>query len=318
MAPKRRTGKKLLKSLRPIVLVLALALVAVLAYIVYEITRPPRRAYLVTPQSFSQISGPILRVTDETWRNRDGTTARGWLLRGSEKAPAVVFLHRYGGDRSWLFNLGVKLNEATNFTILWPDLRGHGLDPPVNSSTFGVNEGNDVLASVDFLRTLKTSSGGSLIGDHIGLYGVELGAYAALYAALHDPSIRALALDSVPLNADDLLRTALKEDVGVNNPLSLYLTRMALRVYFLGKFENRSACEMASSLRSQRVLLLSGEDAGPLRNSTVALQNCFRNRANLEVNTDLPLTGFKLPSATGVEGEGYDRRVIDFLDKSLR
>ena len=122
----------------------------------------------------------------------------------------------------------------------------------------------------------------------------------------------------MPLNADDLLRTALKEDVGVNNPLSLYLTRLALRVYFLGKFENRSSCEIASSLQSQRVLLLSGIDAGPLRNSTVALQNCFRNRANLEVKTDLPLTGFRLPSATGVEGEGYDRIVIDFLDKSLR
>ncbi len=40
-----------------------------------------------------------------------------------------MLLHRYGGDRSWLFNLGVKINETTNFTILWPDLRGHGENP---------------------------------------------------------------------------------------------------------------------------------------------------------------------------------------------
>ena len=30
------------------------------------------------------------------------------------------------------------------------------------------------------------------------------------------------------------------------------------------------------------------------------------------------LTGFTLPSATGEQGEGYDRRVIDFFDRTLR
>jgi len=36
----------------------------------------------------------------------------GWLLRGSEGAPAVIFLHRYGGDRSLLFNLGMKVKRG--------------------------------------------------------------------------------------------------------------------------------------------------------------------------------------------------------------
>jgi len=30
------------------------------------------------------------------------------------------------------------------------------------------------------------------------------------------------------------------------------------------------------------------------------------------------LTGLDLPSATGEQGEGYDRLVIDFFDKHLR
>ena len=318
MARRRRFGKKLFKSLLPILLVLAAAVTIALAWIVYGITRPPRRAYLVTPQAFSQISGPVLKVTDETWRNRDGTKARGWLLRGAEGAPAVVFLHRYGADRSYLFNLGVKLNETANFTILWPDLRGHGLNPLVSFTSFGTREGNDVLAALDFLRTLKGGSEHQLVADHIGLYGVELGAYAALHAALRDTTARVLVLDSVPRNPDELMRSALKDDVGVDNKLLRYLTRSAAQVYFLGGYKNTSACEMAVSLKSQRVLLLSGEDDGYLRDSTVALERCFQNPANLETKTDLPLTGFNLPSATGEEGEGYDRRVIDFFDKNLR
>ena len=132
MARRRRLGKKFFKSLLPILLLLTVAIVAALAFIVYGITRPPRAPYLVTPETFAQISGPALKVSDQTWRNRDNTLARGWLLRGADGAPAVLLSHRYGADRSWVFNLGIKINEATGFTILWPDLRGHGLDPAVS------------------------------------------------------------------------------------------------------------------------------------------------------------------------------------------
>jgi pimeloyl-ACP methyl ester carboxylesterase len=302
----------------PIVLVLALAVAVSLIWIVYGATRPPRQPYLVTPQAFTQISGPVLKVTDETWRNRDRTQARGWLLRGAAGVPAIVLLHRYGADRSWLFNLGVKLHETTGFTILWPDLRGHGMDPPVKWTSFGTREGDDVLAALDYLRTLKTEQGQPLAGDRIGLYGVELGAYAALKATLQDARVRVLALDSVPGVPDDLLRAAVKADLGVDNRFIQFLTRGATRVYFLGGYDDTPACELAASLPNQRVLLLSGDDAGLLRDSTAAVARCFSNPAHIEVKTDLPLTGFRQPSATGEQGEGYDRRVIDFFDKNLR
>ena len=122
MPAKRKLGKRLLRSLLPIVLVILVAVLVALSFVVYCISRPAKSAYLVTPQSFSQISSPALKVTDETWTNRDGTRARGWLLRGAAGAPAVVLLHRYGADRSYSFNLGVKINETTSFTILWPDV----------------------------------------------------------------------------------------------------------------------------------------------------------------------------------------------------
>jgi hypothetical protein len=315
--PRRRLGKKTFKSLLPILLVLAVALLIALGSIVYGITRPPRQSYLVTPQSFSQISGSALKVTDEAWRNRDGSTARGWLLRGTEGAPAVVFQHRYGGDRSWLFNLGVKLNEISNFTILWPDLRAHGLNPPVRSTTFGNQEGDDLLAALDFLHSLKGVGQGQLVGNRVGVYGVELGAYAAMRAANEDARIQVLVLDSVPRDPDAIVSAAVRDEVGVNNDLLLKLARAATRVYFLGRYENRAACELAKGLKIQRILLLAGADDGNLRDSTIGLGSCFPNPENLEAKTDLPLTGFTLTSATGEQGEKYDRPVIDFFVKNL-
>lgn len=318
MPPRRRFGKRLVKSFLPIALVIVLALVGSLSFIVYCISRPARRAYVVTPESFAQISGRALKVTDETWTNRDGRPARGWLLKGAEGAPAVVLLHRYGGDRSWLFNLGVKINETTNFTILWPDLRGHGENPLVHWTSLGAHEADDLLAAVEFLQTLKSDGQKKLVADYLGVYGVELGAYSALKAAAQDERIRVLVLDSITRSPDELLNTAVSNCVGIDNGLVQFLSRMAMKVYLLGKYDGGTTCDLAQSVRDQRVLLLSGREAGQLREATAALQSCFPNPANVEARTDLPLSGFSLPSATGEQGEAYDRVVIEFFDRNLR
>jgi hypothetical protein len=274
-------------------------------------------AYLVTPQTFS-VTGPLLKARDESWTNHDGTRARGWMIRGGEGAPAVILLHRYGADRSWLLNLAIKLNETTNFTVLWPDLRGHGENPPVNWSLLGGIEGADTTAAIDYLRSLKTPAGQPQIAGPIGLYGVELGAYAALDATRRDPGIRALALDSAPASPDDLVRLATNARTATNNSVLQSLARWGIRIYALGKYHDTTSCELARGMSTPRVLLLAGEPTDPLRTSTVALATCFPNHAAVELRAELPLTGVNLPSATGEQEEAYDRPVIEFFDKALR
>ena len=318
MPPRRRIGKRLVKSFLPIALVIVLAVLVVLSFIVYCVSRPTKRPYVVTPESFSRISGRAIKVTDETWANADGRNARGWLLKGSEGAPAVVLLHRYGGDRSWLFNLGVKINETTNFTILWPDLRGHGENPLIRSTSLGVREGDDLLAAVGYLRGLKTESQKTLVGENLGIYGVELGAYSALKAARNEPQIKVMVLDSVVSSPTDLLNTAVSSCVGLDNGLVQYFSRVAMKAYMLGGYDDTSACEFARGISDQKVMLLSGTDAGALRDATASLQKCFPNAGNVDVRTDLPLSGFGLPSVTGEQGEAYDRVVIEFFARNLR
>jgi pimeloyl-ACP methyl ester carboxylesterase len=301
----------------PIALVILLALLGTVGFVVYCVTRPANRAYLVTPQSFSQI-GTALKVSDETWTNRDGTSARGWLLKGGEGAPAVVLLHRYGADRSYVFNLGVKINEVTGFTILWPDLRGHGIDPPVKWSSLGGREDQDLLAALDFLRNVKSEDKNKLVADRFGIYGVELGAYTALKASRTDPQIRVLVLDSIPRSPNELLNEAVVDCSGIDNKLLKSFVAPATRLYMLGAFDQTAACDIARSLNDRRVLLLSGSDAGYLVSSTASLQSCFPNQASIVARTDLPLSGLNLPSATGEQGETYDRVVIDFFDSYLR
>ncbi len=318
MPHRRKLGKRLFRSLLPIGLTVLLAVVGSLVFIVYCTSYPTKQPYLLTPQSFVNISGRVLKVTDESWTNSDGTSARGWLLKGAEGAPAVILLHRYGADRSFLFNLGVKINETTNYTILWPDLRGHGLSPLVKRTTFGAREGEDLLAAIQFLRATSSDNQKKLVGDRYGVYGVELGAYVGLKAARADSQIKVLVLDSIPRGPDELLQQSVTNCLGIDLRPVHAMCRLATKISFVGTYDNLTSCEIAASLRDVRVMLLSGADAGYLRAATTDLQNCFSPQTTVTPRIDLPLSGFSLPSATGEQGEAYDRIVIDFFDTYLR
>jgi pimeloyl-ACP methyl ester carboxylesterase len=316
MSPRKSVARKVLKAFLPIVLILGLAVVAVGAWLVYGITRPPRAAYLVTPQTFEKDTGiPVSKVTDVRWKNHDGTEARGWLIPGADGAPAVILLHGYGADRSWLLNLAVKLNETTNFTVLWPDLRGHGENPPVNWTSFGALEGDDVTAAIDYLHTLKSPAGKPQIASHLGIYGIGLGSYAALDAANRYADINALALDSAPASPDDVVRAATTARTGMSNSVFQRLAHLGMRVYDFGKFPTKTSCELAQTLRDVHVLLLTGVQ-DQWQQSTLDLAQCLKTPP--EVKRDLMVTGANLPSSTGEQEEKYDRPVIEFFGKSLR
>lgn len=307
-----------MRAMVPLVMLGVAALAGVVVWLVYATTHPPARPYIVTPDSFQQLSERGLNATDETWQLRDGTAAHGWLLRGRQSAPAVIFLHPYGGNRSYFLNLGIKLNEATNFTVLWIDARGHGAENVAGASSFGTREASDIAAAADYLRTLTTRNGEPLTGGNVGIYGVEMGAYTALVAAADNPGVRVLVLDSVVASPRELLDTALAARTGLSDPLSRTLAGLGARLYFAGNFPGASACEAAAKIGAQRVLLLAGADAGALQNSTRQLESCFPTGSQIEPHLELPLTGFRVASANSVEAETYDRRVIEFFDRTLR
>jgi pimeloyl-ACP methyl ester carboxylesterase len=308
-------------TLLPVVGLLSLGLAAAFLYLAHTVTRPPAHAYILTPESYTKISARGVKATEETWENADGTKARGWLLRGAEGAPAVVMLHSYGSDRSSLLNLGVKLNEAANFTVLWPDLRGHGPNAPVSATTFGAREAEDVSAALKFLRAQRSPQQRPLVGRRLGLYGVELGGYAALLAtarAAAGEQPAALALDSVPAAPDELLHEALRTRTGLEAGFARAGVLLGAKVLLLGGYESAPACELARSVKGASVLLLTGQDAGYLRASTQALAQCFPAEADVESKDDLPVSGLHVASSTGVAGETYDLLIIDYFTRTLR
>lgn len=318
---RRKLFASVLKLFIPAILLVVLAAVAGAVWLVHRAAaNPPRAAYLVTPERIAQFTTEGRHFADETWSNLNNTESRGWLVRGKTGAPAVVLLHRYGADRSWLLNLGMRLNEATDFTVLIPDLRGHGEQPTVNQSSFGGCEADDLAGAIAFLNSLKNEkSGEKLTNQKIGVYGVEAGAVAAMLGAANSPEIAALALDSVPASAGDVLATV----VGTRASIAAFavepLAYSAAPLYFAaGCYKNTTLAEIAPNLSSRKILLLAGDDAAHWQQSTIALANSFGNSPNVQKKTDLKPSGYNLlKTASSDQQEAYNKIVIEFFRASL-
>ncbi|MDQ3799422.1 MAG: alpha/beta hydrolase [Acidobacteriota bacterium] len=318
MARTKRLFRSFFRLFLPVVVLLVVGILAASVWFVHTSSNPPKTAYLLTPEKYGRLSTRGAKVTDEKWSNRDSTEARGWLLRGSVGAPAIILLHRYGADRSHALNLGVKLNEVTNFTILMPDMRGHGENPPVKMTTFGGHESEDVLSALDFLRSLKTDDKNSLVGKNIGVYGVEMGALAALSAASKDESVKAMVLDSAPLTSDDVLASVIDKRFPFASSVTSKMAQLGTYPYYYsGGYNHESLCGVAAFVTNRQILLLAGVDAPQYQNSTLKLQGCFPNQSEIETNTSLAPSGYSMTNASLEQSEAYDQRVIDFFKRTL-
>jgi pimeloyl-ACP methyl ester carboxylesterase len=318
MAKTKRLVKSFYRLLFPIVILLVVAVGSASVWLLYKMAHPANAVYLVTPDKYGQLSSRASQVTDESWTNKDGTRARGWLLKGSASAPAVILLHKYGADRSYVLNLGVKLSEATNFTILMPDQRAHGEGPLAKIATFGGRESEDANAAVEFLRGLKSADETPLVGKSIGIYGVEMGALAGLMAAGKDTAINALALDSVPLDSDALLAAAFTRRFPFASSVTSKLPVLGTYMYFYeGSYKREAACEIAKGLANRQVLLLGGLDSPNFQESTSKLAKCFPSGTKVESKTDMSPSGFSIVNASIEQSEAYDQRIIDFFRQAL-
>jgi pimeloyl-ACP methyl ester carboxylesterase len=318
MAKTTRLFKSFFRLLMPVVILGTGALVGSSIFLVQRASIAPKAEYLVTTQKYGQLSSRGAQITDETWINADGTTARGWLLRGAPGAPAVVLLHAYGADRSYVLNLGVKLSEATDFTILMPDQRGHGDTPHVKYTSFGGYETDDALAAIKYLRGLKLDSQTPLVGRNIGLYGTEMGALTAVFTASKDESVKSLVLDSVARDSNDLLGRAITKRYPFASSLTSRIARLGTYFYYYdGSYHRDTTCEAAKSLNNRQISLLAGSDSPDFQGSTTALGRCFPNTTKIESKTDLNPSGYNITNASLEQSEAYDQRVIGFFRQSL-
>ena len=184
--------------------VLALAFFAVLAtsaiagFLVYRIVKPQRTSTEISMASFPG-------RPDAVEFEAPGMGKReGWFFPGLRSAPTIVLCHGYGSSRGELLTLESTLQDH-QYNVFIFDFAAHGANAGV--TTFGFREADEVRAALDALAARD-----DVDATRFGLWGYNLGAYAALREAETDQRIRALVLDSAYDKPEQMVRVGVEKN----------------------------------------------------------------------------------------------------------
>jgi len=227
-----------------------------------------------------------------------------WLFPGLRTAPVIVLCHGYRSQRSDLLTMIVPLQEH-QYNVVVFDFSGHGAND--GATTLGPGEAATLLALIEELSLRN-----DLDATRFGVWGADIGGYAALVAAAKDARIKAVAVDS----AYDQPRVFLDlqvQQTGVSSvPLVSWLTRLG---YMLLNWSTRNEPPLSArvaAMSQTAKFFIQGRDQPVLADQTLQL---FLKSPEPRQQTVLQHTRY--PSLSIDEKQDYDNQVLDFFLKYL-
>lgn len=174
---------KLLTIILALVFFTVLATAVISSVLVYWIVKPQRTSSEISMASFPGRPDEM-EFTVAGLGNR-----KGWFFPGLRGAPTIVLCHGYQSSRGELLTLVSALQDH-QYNVFVFDFAAHGSNAGL--TTFGYRESDELRAAIDTLAKRN-----DVDPTRFGVWGYNLGAYAALREAEKDPRVRALVLDSV-------------------------------------------------------------------------------------------------------------------------
>lgn len=160
-----------------------LATATIAGFLVYRVVKPDRTRADINLQSFPGSPEAVAFTVP------GGASREGLFFPGLRGAPIIVVCHGYQSNRGDLLTLVAALQDH-RYNVFVFDFVAHGANPGM--TTFGYVEAGELRAAIDTLAQRR-----DVDATRFGLWGYNLGAYAALSEAEDDPRVRALVLDSV-------------------------------------------------------------------------------------------------------------------------
>jgi pimeloyl-ACP methyl ester carboxylesterase len=165
---------------------------AISVYLLYRILSPT-----VTREELGSTDFPG-HPEDFLFSVPDGQERSGWFFPGLRGVPTIVLCHPYGSNRGELLTLATSLQDR-QYNVFLFDFAGHGESK--GQTTLGFEEAGELEAALNAI-----SKRDDVDPMRFGLWGSNLGGYAALITAEHDPRVRSMVVESVYDTPEDFLR----------------------------------------------------------------------------------------------------------------
>jgi pimeloyl-ACP methyl ester carboxylesterase len=222
---------KLLMALLALAFFVLLATTAIAGFLVYRIVKPQRTSTEISMASFPGRPDAVEFQVPGLGRRE------GWFFPGFRGAPTIVLCHGYGSSRGELLTLESALQDH-QYNVFIFDFAAHGANQGV--TTLGYREVEEVRAALDVLATRP-----DVDPSHFGLWGYNLGAYAALREAEMDKRVRALVLDSVYDRPEEMVKVGVQKNGLGGFPL---MVRMAELSFGYLNYQHRNDPPLSSRL----------------------------------------------------------------------
>lgn len=277
-------------------------LVAAVTAKVYRLTHPPRRHEVSETLAGAVVPGETVR-----FRASDGVLLSGRFIEGRPGMPPVLLCHEHGKDATSLLDMAALLQGA-GFHVLTFDFRAHGHSEG-DRSTMGVAEKRDVIGAVDYLE----ARGGS---GPVGVYGVGMGAYAAVLAAGDRRTIRVLVLDGLYPDFRSVLRRRVFGDASLAERHVGFVADVAFSALNMGALDPGRAADVLPGLVGRHVLLIAPAGDTRLADAMEAMYASIPEQREADGNlVVLPAT--RVDSVGGRSLTHYEERVLEFLRRRL-
>lgn len=132
----------------------------------------------------------------------EGGDREGWFFPGLQGAPTIIVCHGYTSQKLEVLTLVTALQDQ-QFNVFVFDFAGHGANP--GATTLGYRESEELRAAVNALAGRT-----DVDPRRFGIWGKDLGGYAALEVAEADQRVVAIAVDSVYDDPTDMVRLEVK------------------------------------------------------------------------------------------------------------
>ena len=236
-----------------------------------------------------------------SFTSADGVTLSGWHLGGASSDVAIACGHGLFRSRREVLDRAAFFRKQGYDTLVF-DFRRHG-ESEGERVTLGFDERLDFLGAVTFLKEKKP-------GVKIVLYGVSMGAAAALLAASETQDVAAVIADSSFLSLEHTVVHHLDLIFGLPRfPLG---TALLFFLEMQGDFD-RSELDLertVAAIGDRPMLIVAGEDD---QRMPVEIQRRLHERAINEHSRFRSFPGASHGAAYRTEPEGYEAMLTEFL-----
>ena len=206
---------KLITAILALVIFIVLATAAISGFLVYRIVKPLRTTSDINMDSFPG-------KPEAVDFNVPGLGVRhGWFFPGLRGAPTILLCHGYGSSRGELLTLISALQDH-QYNVFVFDFAAHGGIEGI--TTFGYREATEVRAAIDTVAARSDVDAGQF-----GVWGYNLGAYSALREAENDRRVRAIVLDSVYDEPQQMVKIGVERTGLAGFPLMIRSAQFSFR-----------------------------------------------------------------------------------------